>query len=213
LNIAGNAVKFTDAGEIVISAHVINQYGQPYIRFSVRDTGIGIPVHKQPAVFEKFVQADASTTRKFGGTGLGLTISKSLVEKMGGRIGIVSPVNDSSGACHDGTEFWFTLPIEAPVQPGNKCELQDMAKDKKVLVIDDNDSNRTSLCTFLKGCGFKIDSAADAVNGLMMVRKAVSGNASYDLIIIDMTLPGRDGQTLEGRSERVPYYNTLHWCL
>lgn len=196
LNIAGNAVKFTETGEIVIVAHLINDYGQPYIRFSVRDSGVGIPEHKQSTIFEKFVQADASTTRKFGGTGLGLTISKSLVEKMGGTIGIISPVTESVGSGHNGTEFWFTLPVKTTTRAGKKCEIQDIAQGKRLLVIDDNGSSRRSLCNLLRGCGFSTDCAADAENGLMMVRKAVSGNSSYDLVVIDMTLPDRDGLTL-----------------
>lgn len=209
LNIAGNAVKFTETGEIVIVARHVKDHEQSYIRFSVRDTGVGIPQYKQSTVFEKFVQADASTTRKFGGSGLGLTISKSLVEKMGGTIGVISPATENAGTGHDGTEFWFTLPVEATTQKGKQCEIQDIAQGKKILVIDDNDSGRRALCNLLRGCGFSTDCAADAENGLMMVCNAVSGNFSYDLVLIDMALPDRDGLTLGKKiKENTEFQNT-----
>jgi PAS domain S-box-containing protein len=198
-NIAGNAVKFTETGEIVIAANLILNQGQkPFIRFSVRDTGIGIPKHKQLAIFDKFIQADASTTRKFGGSGLGLTISKSLVEKMGGEIGLISPAIEHS---QSGSEFWFTLPIDVTDPSEKKCDFPEMVLGKKILVVDDNDSCRRALSALLDGCGFSTQNAADAQTGLMMLHNAAILNSAFDLVLIDLNMPQKDGEAF-GKSIR-----------
>lgn len=196
LNIISNAVKFTEKGEIVLSAGVFTDSDQkPFIRFSVKDTGIGIPAEKQSTIFEKFVQADASTTRRFGGSGLGLTISKSLVEKMGGEIGVISPTKIGDETINNGSEFWFTIPIDTTGAP-ERIEKNQGTKSKRILIIDDNNSSRRSLCAALDIGGFHTDSAADAQIGLSLLQKAYGTESSFDLVLIDKNMPEKNGETL-----------------
>jgi PAS domain S-box-containing protein len=196
LNIISNAVKFTERGEIVLSAGTFADSNQnPFIRFSVKDTGIGIPADKQSTIFEKFIQADASTTRKFGGSGLGLTISKSLVEKMGGEIGVISPVTTSGDSINNGSEFWFTIPVDK-ADSSEKIEINAGKLSKRILIIDDNSASRRSICTILDNNTFNTDSAADAETALNLLQKASATNTSFDLVLIDMGMPGTSGEDL-----------------
>ncbi|HEX2958950.1 MAG TPA: response regulator, partial [Chitinispirillaceae bacterium] len=195
LNILSNAIKFTDAGEIIISARSIpDQSQRTFIRFSVRDTGIGVPEEKQSTIFEKFVQADASTTRKFGGTGLGLTISKKLVEKMGGNIGVISPINGAARSINNGSEFWFTIPIESCSE--HKSLPHNSTPCRKIIIIDDNASSRRSLNALLTRYGFCTECAADADSGLTMLNDALTSDTAFDLALIDLDMPGKNGEIL-----------------
>ena len=189
-NLAGNAIKFTEAGEIVVRASLVSETGnEAVIRFSVRDTGIGIPADKQQLLFQKFTQADASTTRKYGGTGLGLAISKQLVGMMNGEIGIES----EKGL---GSEFWFTARFVKQA----KCE-RDLAPSVdicgvRVLVVDDNATNCEVLTTQLQSWGVRSEDAHDAFTALKALYLARDGGDPFQVAILDMQMPGMDGLTL-----------------
>lgn len=143
LNLVGNAIKFTESGEVTIRCALDSEEDEHVVlRFTIRDTGIGIPREKASAIFESFTQVDASTTRRYGGTGLGLTISRRLVEKMGGSIGVESEVGR-------GSEFWFTVRLERStadvVAPSET--LSARLQGVRILVVDDNGTNREIIRT------------------------------------------------------------------
>ncbi len=188
-NLVGNAVKFTEHGEVVVSVTLVGREdGIARIRFSVEDTGVGIPPEKQEAIFEEFSQADSSVTRKHGGTGLGLTISRRLVELMGGTLQLRS----REGV---GSEFFFTLPLPVeegwspPEEPGLDVDLSGM----RVLVVDDHDTNRRIVREFLEGAGARVDTAPEADRALEILRAAAEEGDPVQLAILDVAMPGRDG--------------------
>ena len=192
-NLAGNAIKFTHEGEVVIGAELESEQGENVvIRFSVRDTGIGIPQSRLAAIFEPFTQADGSTTRKYGGTGLGLTICKQLTELMGGTIGIDSEVGK-------GSTFWFTARFEKQNVTGQQgpaaLPLVDI-KECRILVVDDNATSRKLLATLLshRGCSYEI--ATDGVSALRQLREAVAESNPFRVILLDQEMPGMDGREL-----------------
>jgi len=188
VNLLNNAVKFTEKGEVVlhVDAEEMDE-GKVELTFSVRDTGIGIPPERQDRLFQSFSQVDASTTRKYGGTGLGLAISKQLVEMMGGEIGVKSKVGQ-------GSIFHFTLEAEvAPGAPHIDVErAQDMLRDRRVLIVDDNATNRLILIRQLKSWGMRPVAAVGAQEALEWIR----GGDRYDFAIVDMQMPGMDGVML-----------------
>jgi PAS domain S-box-containing protein len=190
LNLIGNAIKFTESGEV--SLHVTPDAGLPApgaLRFTITDTGIGIPVEKLGAVFERFTQADSSTTRKYGGSGLGLTISKRLVELMGGRIWVESSVGG-------GSVFSFTVRLEvsssalhrAPVPAGARPEPALLAL--RILLVEDSADNRLITVAFLAETPYRVDIAE---NGAIALEKFIAG--SYDLVLMDRQMPVMDGLT------------------
>ena len=191
INLAGNAVKFTTDGEVVVGLAV--QYESECdveLRFEIRDTGIGIPVEVQANLFDPFVQADGSTTRRYGGTGLGLTISKQLVELMGGQIGLQSEPGK-------GTTFWFTARFEKQPQGYSLTkEFQTELLNCRVLVVDDSETNRQTLLEYLKSFGIAGDAAVDAENAIEFLRDATQADRPYDLTLIDLIMPGCDGMEL-----------------
>ena len=188
LNLISNAVKFTHDGSITVSVYVIDQKGDAFtIRVMVKDTGVGIPPEIQKNLFQKFMQADASTTRRYGGTGLGLAISKQLVQMMGGSIG----VNSKLGA---GSTFWFDLPLRSPQDPSAALPatvFPGVARPNfgsHVLVVEDNLVNQKLAIALLRryGCTAEI-----AQNGIEGVRKA--SESVYDMILMDCQMPEMDG--------------------
>ena len=190
-NLAGNAIKFTKAGEVAIRVALERQNdSQVLLRFSVRDTGIGIPADKIGQLFNKFMQADASTTRQYGGTGLGLAISKQLAEKMGGQTGVTSEVGK-------GSEFWFTVrlakqPDASATSPTPPAELRGV----HVLIVDDNATNREILRVRLAEWGMRPQEAIDGPSALQALYLAIEAKAPFVLAVVDMHMPGMDGASL-----------------
>jgi len=188
-NLAGNALKFTDKGEIAVRASLVSETGdEALIRFSVKDTGIGIPADKQEILFQKFTQADASTTRKYGGTGLGLAISKQLAEMMGGEIGVVSEEGH-------GSEFWFTARFAK--QAGQKRTIPPAwISGVHVLVVDNDATNREVLMAQLTAWGVRSEEAPDGPTALQALYLARNAGDPFPVAILGMQMPGMDGATL-----------------
>ena len=187
-NLMSNAVKFTPGGEVVVSVEV----GPPdpgtglgTVRFSVTDTGIGIPADRQGQLFEAFTQADTSTTRVFGGTGLGLTISRHLVELMGGSIGVRSEVG--KGSC-----FSFELPLPVAAAPLSPCTSGALA-GVRVLIVDDNPTNRQVLAELLTTSGMRPQAVPDAHAALAELRAAAAQGDPYRAALLDHQIHSRDG--------------------
>ena len=192
INLLGNAIKFTHLGEIVILAELVNETATHCeIKFSVKDTGIGIPKERQAAVFERFTQADGSTTRRFGGSGLGLTISQQLVKAMKGEIGVES----TPGV---GSTFWFTILFEKqPVGKKNTATLRlepNEVKSLRVLVIDDNTTNRMILLKMVEGIGCRVETAASGSKGMELLHNANLLNDPFQVVLLDMQMPFMDGE-------------------
>jgi signal transduction histidine kinase/DNA-binding response OmpR family regulator len=205
VNLLGNAIKFTNEGEVALKAHVEAEDGKDRIlHFTVSDTGIGIPLEKQKLIFDPFTQADTSTTRKYGGTGLGLTISARLVEMMGGSI----RVSSAAGA---GTQFHFTVRLRAAdakaIVVGNIAP-PEILRGVKVLVVDDNRTNRRILEGMLKRWEMKptsVEGGEEALTGLSVARDS---GTPYGLILTDMHMPKMDGFTLIERIRQRPELST-----
>ncbi len=191
INIAGNALKFTSSGEVIITVSLDQEEDdQATIRFEVRDTGIGIPKEKQAALFSPFTQVDGSTTRKYGGTGLGLSISKQLVAKMNGGIGVDS--EEGKGAT-----FWFTACFQKqPEQDAPSAVFKAQFENTRILIVDDNTTNRLLLYTLLKKWGVHCQEAGNADSALDMMHQAAKESRPYDLALIDMQMPGMSGEQL-----------------
>jgi signal transduction histidine kinase/CheY-like chemotaxis protein len=191
LNLVGNAVKFTQQGEVLIKAELVSMDAvaqQALIRFSITDTGIGVPLDKLGKLFESFSQVDSSTTRRYGGTGLGLAISKKLVELAHGEIGVTS----EEGA---GSTFWFTIPLgiqdqRQAIQPVRPSELENI----KVLVVDDNLTNRTILAKQLTIWGLQPTVAVNGEMALDMLRAELDAQQPFELVLLDYHMPDLSGE-------------------
>jgi len=191
VNLLGNALKFTDRGEVLLRVDLESCAPEAVtLHFAVQDTGIGIPVEKQRIIFEAFSQADGSTSRRFGGTGLGLTISSRLAEMMGGRIWVESEPGR-------GSVFHFTARLgvatAAPISPGPRTEhLQGVA----VLVVDDNATNRRILTTTLENWGMNPEAAESAAAALTLLQSAGTRGKTFDILLTDAEMPDMDGFAL-----------------
>lgn len=188
-NLVGNAVKFTEKGEIHIKVFAPKRNdGQVTLCFSVRDTGIGMTAEQVANLFEAFSQADGSITRRFGGTGLGLAISKRLIEMMSGRFHVDS-------ALGFGSEFVFSLSL--PFQEKRETlELPDSVRNWRVLVVDDLPTSRYMLQDRLSAYGLQVDEAANGEAALTLLKNANAAGAAYDVVLLDWQMPGLDGLTL-----------------
>jgi len=191
VNLATNAIKFTLKGEVSIRVELESEdEDQVVVRFTVKDTGIGISPEKIDALFQPFAQEDASTTRRFGGTGLGLSISAKLVQVMGGRIGAESEKGK-------GSTFWFTAGLSRqPADAGADAWLFGEISGLRILVVDDNATNRRLLALLLKSWGCRFAEAPDAEEGLNALRSAVAEGDPFRIAILDMQMPNVDGETL-----------------
>ena len=190
-NLIGNAVKFTSAGEVLVYVDLRERRGRDLVtRFSVRDTGIGIPADALPQLFQPFTQADASTTRKYGGTGLGLAISKQIVEAMGGTMTVDSQESH-------GSTFSFDLPVEEGQwdETSRDLSLLQLA-NARVLIVDDTATNRRLLRHNLTAWRMTVDEAESGAEALAKLRDAGKAGAPYDLVLTDMNLPAMDGLVL-----------------
>ena len=188
LNLLGNAIKFTESGEVALRVTPDADSSVPgALRFTISDTGIGIPSEKLGAVFERFTQADSSTTRRYGGSGLGLTISKRLVELMGGRIWVESGVGK-------GSVFSFAVPLDiwagarrraaVPVGTGPEPPLPAL----HILLVEDSPDNRTITMAYLRDTPYQVEVAE---NGAIACEKFTAGH--YDLVLMDRQMPVMDG--------------------
>jgi signal transduction histidine kinase/ActR/RegA family two-component response regulator len=188
LNLLNNAVKFTPAGGVAVRVEGVRgaSLGQR-VRFSVTDTGIGIPVAKQGRLFQRFSQVDGSVRREFGGTGLGLAISKRLVELMGGRIGVHS-------AEGQGASFWFEVDLASAAELNGKGAAPEPSsaahQPARVLLVEDNEINQEIARAVLEAAGHSVDLVANGAEAIMAVQAG-----TYDLVLMDVQMPVMDGLT------------------
>ena len=200
VNLIGNAVKFTEHGEVMVQVAKLSETPEDVqLHFSVSDTGMGIPHEKQKAIFEAFTQADPSSTRRFGGTGLGLTISSQLVEMMGGRIWVESELGKGS-TFHFEVRLGMAEPVTERAAPLDTACLQNMP----VLVVDDNSLNRRILADMLSWWGMSPTLTAGAAAALASMQEAQAAGKPFPLVIVDAQMPGMDGFTLAERIKLDP---------
>ena len=193
-NLTDNAIKFTLSGEVEVRVAVVEQTTQDVLlRFSVRDTGLGIARDKIGLLFDKFSQVDTSTTRQYGGTGLGLAISKHLAELMGGQIGVLSAVGQ-------GSEFWFTARLGRQVREAHAVRTPPAnLRAVRVLVVDDNATHREILSTRLAFWQMRPAEASDGAAALHALSQALDEADPFRIILIDLQMPGMDGAALGRR--------------
>ena len=193
-NIVGNAIKFTASGWVSISAAAVGAAGDRKIEITITDTGIGIDRTRQKEIFDEFVQADSSVVRRFGGSGLGLTISQRLLEVLGGGISCESEPGK-------GTSFVITLPlIEAdPLSAGSSCHIDKkqqpdkVARYARILVAEDHDINRVLITALLKQLGYHPDIAEDGAEAIEKIEQAIDDEDPYSIILMDLQMPNVDG--------------------
>ena len=198
INLVGNAIKFTEEGEVVVLVRTESiSDGMARLHFSVRDTGIGIAPHKQDIIFEPFIQSDNSTTRKYGGTGLGLAIATQLVHLMDGRIWLESELGR-------GTTFRFTANFVRSKVPAASLRrhLAANVAGLAVLVVDDNETNRRILAEMLTNWHMKPTLADSGSAALGELQQAVDRGDRFAVAIIDFMMPEMDGFTLAERIKR-----------
>ena len=194
LNLLNNAVKFTEKGEVVLTVSCLAPEAGPgertLLSFAVRDTGIGIPADRMDRLFRSFSQVDASTTRRYGGTGLGLVITKRLVELMGGEIRVESEVGR-------GSTFSFTLPLQVAALPDRAARRRQLEaiRGKNVLVVDDNRTNRLILTEKLRSWELVAKAAASPQEALDLI----AAGETFDTLVIDYKMPGMNGLDLARR--------------
>jgi signal transduction histidine kinase/CheY-like chemotaxis protein len=205
LNLVGNAIKFTEKGDVLVhvDADLISQ-DETELHFAVADTGIGIPPDKIKVIFEPFVQADSSTTRKYGGTGLGLTISMHLVEMMGGRLWVESEPGS-------GSKFHFTvrLGIHSQSEITTEKRIPAALKDCRVLVVDDSEINRRVLQSILMYWQMKPILACNAESALTALKNSEAHKKPISLILLDSLMPGTDGVILAEQIRKNPDWGSL----
>ena len=200
INYANNALKFTEQGTIAI--RVALEPGQEssdelLLRFSVQDTGIGISPEQGALLFQSFQQADSSTTRKYGGTGLGLVISKRLAELMGGQVGVDSEPGR-------GSTFWFTARLGRGADQPRRWLAQPDLQGRRILVVDDNDPAREVMGEMLRSMGFAVGTAASGSLALAELSRAAATEQPYEVVFLDWKMPGMDGLTVARKIAALP---------
>ena len=202
INLAGNSLKFTEKGEIAINVKILKKENDKVsLHFTVKDTGIGIPKEKQAKIFESFSQVDSSTTRKYGGTGLGLSICKQLAELMGGKIWVESEISK-------GSTFHLTLSsvvVEKPEGREEKIESPEI-KNLRVLIVDDNYSNRMILREIVSLWGALPKETEDGFSALEELKLACKRGRPYQLILSDKNMPKMGGFELIKKIREIPEY-------
>ncbi|MFP8966175.1 response regulator [Pokkaliibacter sp. CJK22405] len=198
INLLGNAVKFTDTGEVTLSVRAERLRGETRVIYvDVTDSGIGIRPETRQSLFEPFAQGDASTTRRYGGTGLGLSICKRLVELMKGTIGVTSVPGE-------GSRFFFTLVTEVAPNPTLDLEALQPLDGNKVLVLDDNTSSRQQFCSLVKRWGMTCVTTSTLTQAL----QAIDESGPFQLYLLDASMPDMDAfalaQHLEGQCDQAP---------
>ena len=199
-NLVGNAIKFTEQGEITLFARLVKETNQGVtVRFEVQDTGIGMTPQEQERLFNAFSQASSATTRRYGGTGLGLVISERLVELMGGRI----EVESEQGR---GSTFWFTVEFEKE-EGARQVALsarRTRIRGLRAFIVDDNATNRKILHQQLASWGMHVGSAEGGLHALEELRSAVERGEPYHVAVLDLQMPGMDGLELAQRIKTDP---------
>ncbi|MBS1829203.1 MAG: response regulator [Acidobacteria bacterium] len=200
MNLAGNAIKFTASGEVITTVELVEDTGAAMaVRFSVQDTGIGIPAERLPHIFEAFVQADGSTTRTYGGSGLGLAICRELAQRMGGDIQAHSEVGR-------GSTFSFTIQLRPAMLSGNACgNLPETLAGRRALIVDDNSVNRRVQQGYLERAGMVCVLAAGGAQALEILHQSA---VPFDLILTDVDMPGMDGFELAERITAEPFHHS-----
>jgi signal transduction histidine kinase/FixJ family two-component response regulator len=194
-NLIGNAIKFTQEGEVTVQV-AIDRVDEPiYVRFDVKDTGIGVPIEAQSRIFQAFLHADGSTTRKYGGTGLGLAIVKRLVEMMNGEVGLQSEPGK-------GSNFWFTVPFQRVQDQSVVLPEYIRFEDGPVLIVDDSGSNRELLSRQLASWGIETVCAAEGSRALELAHNFAEMGRPFKLALLDMHMPGTNGFELAKMFQR-----------
>ena len=187
VNYVNNAVKFTHSGEIVIAIRIKQQTElDVLLRCAVIDTGIGLSEDQIGRLFQRFSQADASTTREYGGAGLGLVISKKLAELMGGEVGVESEPGK-------GSTFWFTARLGKGVSAPRHAVLAGDLRERRVLIVDDNDSARMVLGDMLDSMQFKVELAKSGKDALLAIERAEAQRMDFEIVFLDWNMPDMNG--------------------
>jgi two-component system sensor histidine kinase/response regulator len=209
INLIGNSIKFTDEGEVVLQVSLEEDAEDSILlRFKVRDTGIGIPQAKQDLIFDAFAQADGSTTRRFGGTGLGLSISSRLVKMMGGKIWLESPAEASEKKVGGpGSTFQFTARFQRGMAAAAPLPIElHPLQGVRVLVVDDNATNRKFLQDLLQNWNLEPELASDAEEAMALLKRSHSEERPFSVILLDAQMPGEDGFMLAERIKEKPEF-------
>jgi PAS domain S-box-containing protein len=184
VNLSANAIKFTEQGEVSVRVALEHRIGdQAQLHFSVNDTGVGISEEQQSRLFSPFSQADSSTTRRYGGTGLGLTISKGLVELLGGAIMMKSAIGE-------GSTFSFSIPVQ--VAKGPSVSVRKF-KPLKILLIDDNATSRSCLSDTIRSWQWDVEAVSSGPEALQRLEACKTDGLQYDVVLADWQMPGMDG--------------------
>jgi two-component system, sensor histidine kinase and response regulator len=198
MNLGGNAIKFTEKGEIAVRLMLMDSSGEAIlVRGEVQDTGIGIPTERVVSLFDAFAQVDVSTTRRFGGTGLGLSIVKRLAELMGGTAGVDSQLGV-------GSTFWFTARFGQSQLPALPAAADTRIGNRRVLIVDDNGTNRRVLTEQLTNFGIRAHSASSASEALTVLSAAAVADRAIELIFVDHLMPDCDGIEFSRRMATYP---------